>query len=207
MKSRVALVSAFLAVAVIPPLPAAAEPHPLIGDKGLAGFKTQGADYWKFEEGVLVGKSDEQMKASILWTPAEYRDFTLTFSFRFSGDIDSGVFLRSENDQIQIGISRSLKRDLTGSPYIASLGKYPVEASGIAEILKNGEWNEMSIQAVGPRYLVSINQTQVLDCTSETAPESGPLGFQIHQGVEMKIEFKDIQIAEIKVDVPPAKEE
>ncbi len=175
--------------------PLHAAPEPLFDGKSLDGWRVQDADYWSAEDGVLKGESDERKQNSILWTKEEFEDFTLEFDFRFSGDIDSGVFLRHEADQIQIGVSRSLRRDVTGSPYIAPLGRYPVEAEG-AE-LKDGDWNHMKITARGPRYVVEINGKEVLDYTSDTAKEKGPIGLQVHAGVVMKIEFRDVKVEKV----------
>ena len=61
------------------------------------------------------------------------------------GTIDSGIFIRTEKQQIQIGESGSLKRDLTGSPYIPGKG-YPVEAENVKELLKMDDWNTMKVK-------------------------------------------------------------
>jgi len=126
-----------------------AAPQPICNGKDLDGWKVDGADYWKAKEGILTGESDDQKKNSILWTEKEYSDFAIEGEFRFEGHVDSGFFLRNFDDQIQIGISGSLKRDMTGSPYIASKGNYPVEAEGVPTLLKEGEWNHMKITARG----------------------------------------------------------
>ena len=50
-----------------------------------------------------------QEKGSVLWTEKEYQNFEVNLGFRFvDGTIDSGIHLRN-SDQIQIGISGSLK--------------------------------------------------------------------------------------------------
>jgi hypothetical protein len=172
----------------------AAEPVKLFNGTGLEGWNVKGAAYWTAADGILKGESDEKQQASTLWTDKSYKDFTLDLEFRFSGDIDSGIFLRHENEQIQIGTSRSLRRDMTGSPYIGSLGKYPQEAQGVKEALKADDWNKMRIVAKGDTYTVSLNGTQVIEYVSATAKESGPVGLQIHAGVTMKIEFRNLSV-------------
>jgi hypothetical protein len=173
-----------------------AEPIMLFNGKDLEGWRVQDAAYWSVKDGVLVGQSDEKKKNSILWTERKFKDFKIDCEFRFSGDIDSGFFLRNPNEQIQIGVSRSLKRDMTGSPYIGSKGKYPVEAKEVGKVMKPDEWNAMSIVAKGNVYTVSINGTQVLEYTSDTAIEEGPIGLQVHSGVVMKVEFKGLVVEE-----------
>jgi hypothetical protein len=171
-----------------------AEPTSLFNGKDLTGWKVAGADCWKVVDGVLHGENDPAKKGSIVWTEAEYSNFVFQCAFKFEGEIDSGVFLRHQNDQIQIGISGSLKRDMTASPYIASKKGYPVEAKGVAELLKEGEWNTMKITAKGSIYTVELNGKEVLTYTSETAKEKGSVGLQVHPGRVMKVLFRDITL-------------
>lgn len=173
-----------------------AAPETIFDGKSLAGWKTNGADVWTAADGVLTGTSNPKKQGSILWTEKEYTDFVVSCEFRFEGRIDSGIFLRHENDQIQIGISGSLKRDMTASPYIASKSGYPVEAKGVAELLKEGEWNTMKITAKGPVYTVELNGKEVMTYTSESAKDKGPIGLQMHAGVVMKIDFRAITVEE-----------
>jgi hypothetical protein len=172
-----------------------AAPEAIFNGKSLAGWKTAGADVWTAADGVLTGTSNEKKQGSILWTEKEHTDFVFSCEFRFEGKIDSGVFLRHENDQIQIGTSGSLKRDMTASPYVASKKGYPVEAKGVAELLKEGEWNTMKITAKGAVYTVELNGKEVMTYTSESAKEKGPIGLQMHPGVAMKVDFRAITLA------------
>lgn len=171
-----------------------AAPESLFDGKTLDGWEVKGAPVWTVTDGAIVGHNGPQKKGSILWTKKEYSDFVLTAKFRFKGEIDSGIFLRHENDQIQIGISRSLKRDMTGSPYIASKRGYPAEAQGASELVKEDEWNELRIIAKGPVYRVELNGKKVLEYTSDTAKETGPVGLQMHGGINMKVAFKDLTL-------------
>jgi hypothetical protein len=52
----------------------------------------------------------------------------------------------------------------------------------------------MKIVAKGNTYTVSLNGKQVIEYASDTAKESGPVGLQIHPGVKMKIEFKNVTV-------------
>lgn len=171
-----------------------AAPESLFNGKDLDGWKVKGAPVWKVEEGIIVGHNGPQKKGSILWTEKEFTDFVFETEFRYNGEIDSGIFLRQENDQIQIGVSRSLKRDMTGAPYIVSKKGYPAEAEGVAKLLKAGEWNQMKITANGKVYIVELNGEKVLEYTSETSVEKGPLGLQVHGGIDMKIEFRKLTL-------------
>jgi len=153
--------------------------------------------YWTVEDGNLWAKSDPDKKGSILWTEKEYGDFVVEGDFMMGeGVVDSGFFLRSEKDQIQIGISGSLKRDLTGSPYIPGKS-YPVEAKGVKELLKPQDWNNMKIRVVGQTYTVWLNGKEVMTYTSENMPEKGPIGLQLHPNNEMTVAFRNLKVGEI----------
>jgi hypothetical protein len=113
------------------------------------------------------------------------------------GTVDSGIFLRNDHDQIQIGISGSLQRDLTASPYIPGKG-YPVEAEGVGELLRPEDWNDMTIVAIGHNYSVWLNGKHVMSYDSESAIEKGPIGIQLHPGRAMSIEYRNIRVAELQ---------
>ena len=150
--------------------------------------------WWTVNDGILFVKSTAEKKGSILWSENKYENFIIQADFLMGdGTVDSGIFLRSEHDQIQIGISGSLKRDLTASPYIPKKG-YPVEAK-VKDILKLKDWNTMKVKVVGSTYTVWLNGNEVMTYTSDNMPASGPVGFQLHPGNEMSCSFKNIRLA------------
>lgn len=153
--------------------------------------------WWSAGNGLLSVKSGPDKKGSIFWTEKEYEDFIVQADFKMGdGRVDSGIFLRSEDQQIQIGISGSLKRDMTGSPYIPGKG-YPVEAEGVKDLLKTDGWNTMKVQAKGNVYTVWLNGQEVMTYVSEKVSEKGPIGLQLHPNNEMSIYFRNILAAEL----------
>jgi hypothetical protein len=153
--------------------------------------------WWSAGDGLLSVKSGPDKRGSILWTKKEYENFIVQADFKMGeGTVDSGIFLRSEDQQIQIGISGSLKRDMTGSPYISGKG-YPVEAEGVKDLLKMDDWNTMKVQSVGNAYTVWLNGQEVMTYSSENVSEKGPIGLQLHAGKEMSIDFRNIMVAEL----------
>jgi hypothetical protein len=170
----------------------------IFNGKNLDGWKApEGNVWWTANKGTLAAKSDPDQKGSILWTEKAYSDFIIQMDFKFGeGTVDSGIFIRSEKDQIQIGESGSLKRDMTCSPYIPGKG-YPVEAKNIKELLKMDDWNTIKVKADGTVYTMWLNGEEVLTYDSDTAIEKGPIGLQLHPGRNMEIEFKNILFAEL----------
>lgn len=170
----------------------------IFNGKDLDGWKApDGNIWWTADNGILTARSGPDKKGSILWTDKAYKDFIIQADFRFGkGTIDSGIFIRTEKQQIQIGESGSLKRDMTCSPYIPGKA-YPEEAEGVQELLKMDGWNTIKIKAVGSVYTMSLNGKHVLTYDSDTAIEKGPVGIQLHPGRDMHIDFKNILFAEL----------
>ncbi|WP_209404013.1 DUF1080 domain-containing protein [Pseudozobellia sp. WGM2] len=153
--------------------------------------------WWSVNDGVLFAKSDPEKTGSILWTDKNYNDFVVETDFLYGeGTVDTGIFLREEAQQIQMGISGSLKRDMTGSPYIVGKG-YPVEAEGVADILKPNEWNTIKIKVVDNVYTVWLNNQEVVTYEASDVPEEGPIGLQLHPGRDMTTSFRNIKIASL----------
>ncbi|PCJ96505.1 MAG: hypothetical protein COA50_06910 [Flavobacteriaceae bacterium] len=156
--------------------------------------------WWSIEGESLWAKSDEAKIGSILWTKKTYTDFVIQLDFKFGeGTIDSGIFMRGDDPtspQIQIGESGSLKRDMTGSPYVMKMG-YPVEGEGVKELLKLESWNTIKTIAIGTTYTVWLNGKKVSTYTHEGAKLMGPIGLQLHPGRDMSIQFRKILIGEL----------
>jgi hypothetical protein len=198
MKSvLLSLCVASLAVLSLTPAHAEEKLEPIFNGKDLTGWKVpENNVFWLVEDGILQVRSEPEKKGSTLWTEKEYENFVIELEFKFGeGTIDSGVFLRNE-DQIQIGISGSLKRDMTASPYIPGKG-YPVEAEGVKELLKMKDWNHLRIEVRGMEYICSLNGKKVMTYTTETGKAKGPIGLQLHPGRDMSIDYRNIKLAEL----------
>ena len=187
-----------LATPFLSPLAISEEFVAAFNGKDLSGWKVPDNNiWWKVEDGVLKVSSGPEKKGSTLWTDKEYENFAMEFDFRMgTGTVDSGIYVRKTSEQIQIGISGSLKRDMTGSPYISGKG-YPVEAQGVKELLRPDDWNTMRIVAQGKQYKVWLNGTHVMEYESESAIERGPLGIQLHGNRDMTIDYRKVRIAEL----------
>lgn len=183
----------------------AAEPQlvPLFNGKDLTGFKSDGAaEFWHVEKGVLIGENNAAKKGHYLWTEKEYGDFVLEFDVRFKGveprGADTGVEMRKPNIQLQLGVSGGLKVDMTGSWYTGGKERYPEagQAKEAKKLMKpEGEWNTFRIQAKGDTFTCWINGTKASEYTDAKYAGPAPLGLQIHPGVEMKCEYRNVRIA------------
>jgi len=178
----------------------AAELAPIFNGKDLSGWRVPDPNpFWRVAEGVLVGESDAAMKGHVLYTEKSYKDFVIETEARWTGDIDSGIMLREPELQLQIGISRSLKTDMTCSFYTNGKEKYPKpgQAKDLEKYLKPGDWNKIRLQAKGDTFIVWLNDKKVTEYKDSRFPNSSPIGLQIHPGLKMKIEFRNIKAKDL----------
>lgn len=165
----------------------------------LTGWKAPEPNpFWKAADGVLIGENNPEKKGSMLYTTESYGDFELEAECRWEGEIDSGFMIRKPEMQMQIGVSRSLKRDMTGSFYYT--GKYPeaAQAKDAAKLLKAKDWNKFKLQAKGDTFTLWINGTQASQFKDANYAAPGPIGLQIHGGLAMKIEFRNLRVLKLE---------
>ena len=204
MKFRPLALTLFVSLATLLTSPAD-EPEfvPLFNGKDLTGFKAEGSkEFWRVEDGVLIGENDAAKKGNYLWTEKEYLNFVIEFDVRWKGTtprgVDTGVEMRKPDIQLQLGVSGSLKVDMSGSWYVGKAG-YPEagQAKEAKTLMKpEGEWNHFRIQAQGDTFTCWINGQKASEYTDPKFSGAAPLGLQIHPGVEMKCEYRNVKIAE-----------
>jgi hypothetical protein len=178
---------------------------PIFNGKDLTGWKVPEPNpFWKVADGVLIGENDEQLKGSMLWTEKSYGDFIIECESRWIGEIDSGIMLRKPQLQLQFGVSRSLKRDLTGSFYTGGAERYPEagQAKNLEKLLKPDDWNKFRLEAKGDTFTVWINGQQAVQYVNPKYPDPAPIGLQIHGGLKMKVEFRNVRVKELKQPTP-----
>jgi len=207
MKMTTFLQKLAIALSIIVSLPAVAEKkkeqlQSFFNGKDLAGWKVPEPNpFWKVVNGVLVGENDEAKKGSMLWTEKSYGDFVFECEARWKGEIDSGILFRKSNDgkrqlQMQMGISRSQRRDLTGSFYTGGKEKYPEagQVKNLDQFLEPDAWNKYRLEAKGDTFTVWLNGKRAVKYMNTNFPTAGPIGLQIHPGLPMKVEFRNLRL-------------
>ena len=196
------LIFSFIAFSILLILQSTADDGELksiFNGKDLTGWDVPDNNIWfTVKDGVLKLENGPQKKGQTLWTSDEYENFEMEFDFKMGkGTVDSGVYVRNSREQIQIGISGSLKRDMTGSPYISGKG-YPVEAKGVKELLKRDDWNTMKICAEGKKYTVWLGGEKIMTYESDSAIKKGKIGIQLHGNRVMSIEYRNLKARSLK---------
>ena len=177
--------------------------EPLFNGKDLTNFKAEvSKEFWHVENGVLIGENNAAKKGDYLWTEKEYQDFVIEFDVRWKGipprGVDTGIEMRNPKIQLQLGISGSLRVDMSGSWYTGGKDKYPEagQAKEAKTLMKpEGEWNTFRIQAKGDTFTCWINGRKASEYTDAKFSGAAPLGLQIHPGAEMKCEYRNMRIA------------
>jgi hypothetical protein len=206
MKLRPLALTLILSLSAIVACPAA-EPklEPLFNGKDLTNFKAEESKaFWRIEDGVLIGENDAAKKGNYLWTEKEYQDFVIEFDVRWKATtergVDTGIEMRKPKIQLQLGTSGSLRVDMTGCFYTGGKPAYPEagQAKEAKTLLKpEGEWNHFRIEAKGDTFKCWINGQKASEYTDPKFSGAAPLGLQIHPGVEMKVEYRHVKIAEL----------
>jgi 3-keto-disaccharide hydrolase len=170
---------------------------PLLDGNDLSAWKVPEPNpFWKVVDGVLVGESNPEKKGSMLWTKKSYHDFVIECEARWSGEIDSGIMLRKPELQMQMGVSRSLKKDMTCSFYTGGKEKYPEsgQAKNLEKLFKTDDWNKYRLEAKGDTFTVWLNGERIVKYVDPKYAEAAPIGLQIHPGLKMKVEFRNIRL-------------
>ena len=177
----------------------------LFNGKDLTGWKAPDPNpFWKVAEGILVGENDAAQKGSMIYTNESYADFEFEAEARWKGEIDSGFMVRRKvktcadkipgDLQMQIGVSRSLKKDMTGSFYIGNYPEAGQAKDAATQLNKEGEWNKFRLEVKGDTVTVFINGHQASKYTDARYADAGPIGLQIHPKLNMKVEFRNLRI-------------
>ena len=170
--------------------------EPIFNGKDLAGWN-KGNDCWSVKDGILHAYNDTEQKGDILQTKKSYKDFIFQADFKFGeGLVDTGIFLRDTKEQIQIGESGSLKRDMTALAYIPGKG-YPIQVENAAEVFNKDNWNRIKVRVKGNTYTTWLNGKKIMTYTSDTIADKGPIGIQVHPKREMKVDYRNIMVREL----------
>lgn len=175
----------------------------LFDGKSLEGWRCdpleQSSD-WRALDGELLGENSTEM-ASIIWTTSSFRDFEVELEYMtLTDDYDTGLFIRGLTHQVQIGISRSLQKDMTACIYAPEdeQGSYPGQTDKVGAVHKIGEWNHLKVIVAGKQIQTILNGEPMVDYTGVVLVDEGPIGLQLHGGVHMSVKFRNIRIQELR---------
>ncbi len=136
-------------------------PKPCVGSGGAV---PAGSSHWEVVDGLLTACGEP---AGYLNSDRSYRNFVLSLEFRCSEDTNSGVFVRSpqENGGYEVQIWKQQPAGYnTGG--IVGTAKTARDYA-----LKPNDWNHFQITADGDRIIVVLNGETTLDTRDAKFPE------------------------------------
>ncbi|HEY8505621.1 MAG TPA: DUF1080 domain-containing protein, partial [Gemmataceae bacterium] len=108
-----------------------------------------------------------------IWTRERFGDFVLDLEFKTQGN--SGVFIRTDNprDNVQTGIEVQVDNPPKGKPGKHSVGAVYDLVAPSTNAAKAGEWNRLTITAVGSRLEVVMNGEKIVEMDLDRWTEPG----------------------------------
>lgn len=181
------------------------------------------SDYWSIKNGVIIGdtKGKKLDAAQWLYTKQSFIDFEFSTELKLSGDNrrNTGIYYRVKT--FLFTNARGTKSYQAPSGYEFDAAFYNKgtrndrgaladwyarrnlrvlpDQTIINQVFKTDEWNRMTIRARGNRLEYWINGIKVMDYLDQDpkASRDGFIGFQLHNGSVMKVEYRHIYLRHI----------
>ncbi len=182
----------------------------LFNGKDLSGWTKRGGDAtYDIEGDAIVGKRGPGPN-TFLCTEKNFENFILKFQFKFDIDINSGVQFRSNarpkgDREVVFGYQCEMEPDLNQmtcgiydesrrNRWLDSLTPEIREKTKAS--LKLKDWNDVTIQCVGPSLKTWLNGNLVSDII-DTAETQGFIGLQVHSADKGQVRWRNIRIKEL----------
>jgi len=174
----------------------------LFNGKNLDGWKIHGTEKWVVDDGDLVCESGPDKEYGYLATDKMFKDFILRLEFKQESNGNSGVFFRSSLDGTKITgwqVEVAPEGNDSGGIYESNgrgwLYQIPDERE---DILKEGDWNQMTIKVDGNRVMTWLNNELMTDIRDEKIGEAnGLIALQIHDGGGVKVRWRNIFLKDL----------
>lgn len=177
----------------------------LFDGKSLNGWVQDTPGVWSVVDGMIRGRHSGQEYNDFLRTKEEFENFELTVDFRLLNGVgNSGIQFRSVPAKIEHELS-GYQADIGGKYWGALYDesrRRKILAQAPAEFLAKLDktaWHTYTVRAEGPRVVMGMDGTQILDYT-EAEPglgQKGVIALQIHRGPGMEVWFRNIRVREL----------
>lgn len=184
------------------------------------GFKNWDvpSDLWKLEDVVIIGDTGgvKIHPSEWVYTKQRFSDFEFTCEMRLTGDQgrNTGIYYRvntfkfkdsydaPSGYEFDAAFHRPGKRNYRGTLgdwYARPKLRIFPDSDIISDVYKEEDWNRMTLRARGNRLEYWMNGIKVMDFRDPDPKGSleGTIGFQIHGGTVMKVEYRNIRVREL----------
>jgi hypothetical protein len=197
--------------------------------KNLKGW-TGDKKYWSVKEGALTGVTDGSLKKNrfITWNASTIRNFELQVTVKFTDKANSGIQYRSKMlPEIGLDVAGGYQCDIMARENMNGMayeerGRRILSYTGQKVIVdqKGQPWviGEMPVKKFPPNvwheYRISVRgnhhqhwidghkTADFIDLDENSRALDGILGFQVHVGPAMQIQFKDIRMKHLPDNLP-----
>jgi len=181
----------------------------LFNGKDLTGWSVKGGDAkYSVDDGCIVGTVNDPRRNTFLCSEKEYENFIFKAEFKYDQNFNSGIQFRSkarpEGDrQVVYGYQCEMEpAGMTAAIYDESrrnrwLNDVTDELQEkTKKPYKDGDWNELEIQCVGPSIRTWLNGQPVTDIF-DVMTERGFFGLQVHAAQSGQVRWRNIRIKEL----------
>lgn len=168
----------------------------LFNGEDLSGWEGD-MEYWRVEDGMIVGEFQEIEHNQFLRSTTEVEDFRLTLDVHIiDGQGNSGVQFRST--ALPGGHVRGPQADI-GEGYwgklYEELGRAWLWEKGCDQYADLDGWNEYEVLAVGSKIRTAVNGHLCVDLDDPYIARKGIIALQLHQAFgPSKIQFKNLEL-------------
>ncbi len=178
-----------------------AQPEALFNGKDLSGWTVLPGGNWEVVDGVIIGTSEAaETRHGMLLSEKEYGDFEVQLEYKALAG-NSGFYFRAERVEHPVALA-GFQAEISASGNNAgglyeTLGRtWVAKPPATASPFKPGEWNQMTVRAVGRHIVVSLNGSKVAELEDDPGRLRGYFGLQLHGGQEMDVAFRNVRIKE-----------
>jgi hypothetical protein len=175
---------------------------PLFNGRDLDGWEAIGGGQWAVEEGAIRGTSAATESAhGHLVSRTQVTDFAVRLKYKaIKGN--SGLYFRIAKEG-PVGVKGfqaeiDPERDAGGLYETGGRG-WVVQptAEQVESWYRPGEWNSMSVVAIGGRIVAHVNGKQSAELRNDPGRRQGHIALQLHGGQEMDVLFKEIEMIDL----------
>jgi hypothetical protein len=167
---------------------------------------------WSVENGAIVGTTDSNSieQNTFLIYKGTVADFHLISEVKLRNH-NSGIQFRSQRLGFPGWIVAGYQADFSDAGEKSAWGNFYEERGRGRSVMKTadegwqkgktlvrkGDWNEIQVIACGPRVEIKLNGETTVQAYDQKSP-SGLLALQLHSGVPMRVEFRNIRLRHLE---------
>jgi hypothetical protein len=160
-------------------------------------------EYWKVQDGAIVGSHKGINFNTFLCTKQKYKDFEMVFQVKLSPGGNSGVQVRSKIHDMKrfavTGPQCDMGAQYWGSLYGENFGGMMKAADPkvVQRVVKTKDFNDYYIKLVGKHVTIKLNGETTVDDDFAKMPDEGIIALQLHGGGPMEVIFRDIRFKDL----------